>query len=102
MHVASKGHGERLAAWALGTVYGKQDVVISGPMYASHEIIGREVIIHFDHTDGHLVRVEGAGVKTPVAVRYGWKANPPCNLFNGVGFPASPFTTVAEPWGTLR
>jgi len=94
--------GERLAAWALGTVYGKQDVVISGPMYASHEIIGREVIIHFDHTDGHLVRVEGAGVKTPVAVRYGWKANPPCNLFNGVGFPASPFTTVAEPWGTLR
>lgn len=32
-------------------------------------------------------------VKNPVAVRYGWAANPICNLFNGDGLPASPFRT---------
>ena len=30
-------------------------------------------------------------VATPVAVRYGWAANPTCNLYNSAGFPASPF-----------
>ena len=33
-------------------------------------------------------------IKTPVAVRYGWKRCPiECNLYNSVGLPASPFRT---------
>jgi sialate O-acetylesterase len=32
-------------------------------------------------------------VPAPVAVRYGWAGNPTCNLYNGAGFPASPFRT---------
>ncbi|MBN2423538.1 MAG: hypothetical protein JXR46_07565 [Calditrichaceae bacterium] len=32
-------------------------------------------------------------IKNPVAVRYGWDANPVCNLYNSAGLPASPFRT---------
>jgi len=28
-----------------------------------------------------------------VLVRYGWANSPQCNLFNGEGLPASPFTS---------
>jgi len=32
-------------------------------------------------------------VPEPVYVRYGWANSPQCNLFNGEGLPASPFTS---------
>ena len=32
-------------------------------------------------------------VAAPVAVRYGWASDPPCNLYNKEGLPASPFRT---------
>ena len=32
-------------------------------------------------------------VPSPVFVRYGWANSPQCNLFNGEGLPASPFTS---------
>jgi sialate O-acetylesterase len=32
-------------------------------------------------------------VPSPIAVRYAWAGNPACNLYNGAGFPASPFRT---------
>ena len=32
-------------------------------------------------------------VAEPVYVRYGWANSPQCNLFNGEGLPASPFTS---------
>ena len=32
----------------------------------------------------------------PVAVRYGWSANPRCNLSNKAGLPASPFGTDSK------
>ena len=41
--------------------------------------------------DGTSVVVSSAAVPTPVSVRYGWAANPNCNLFNKEGLPASPF-----------
>jgi len=41
--------------------------------------------------DGTSVIVSSAAVQTPVSVRYGWAANPNCNLFNKEGLPASPF-----------
>lgn len=114
--------GRRLAAWALGTVYG-QKLATSGPLPAGHQVRGSEVVLSFTHTDGGLVakggelkgfviagedqqwkpataRIEGGkvivshpDVKQPVAVRYAWENWPTCNLYNGAGLPASPFRT---------
>jgi sialate O-acetylesterase len=41
--------------------------------------------------EGSSVVVSSAAVPTPISVRYGWAANPNCNLFNKQGLPASPF-----------
>ncbi|MEQ2006498.1 MAG: sialate O-acetylesterase [Limisphaerales bacterium] len=114
--------GRRLAAWALGTVYG-QKIATSGPLPAGHQVRGSEVVLSFKHTDGGLTakggelkgfviagadkqwkpataRIEGdkvivssADVKQPTAVRYAWENWPTCNLYNGAGLPASPFRT---------
>jgi sialate O-acetylesterase len=42
---------------------------------------------------GDTVVVRSDKVPSPVAVRYAWADNPTCNLYNGAGFPASPFRT---------
>jgi sialate O-acetylesterase len=115
--------GRRLAAWALGDVYGLKGIATSGPLPAGHRIRGGEVVISFRHTDGGLrarggelkgfaiagadrkfvwanARIEGnkvvvwhPDVKDPKAVRYAWAANPIWSLENGAGLPASPFRT---------
>lgn len=115
--------GRRLAYWALGDVYGKSGQATSGPVFASHQVDGAEVVLNFKHADAGLVakdgmlvgfkiagadkqwksanaRIDGERVivsspdcKMPVAVRYAWEANPKCNLTNGRGLPASPFRT---------
>jgi sialate O-acetylesterase len=43
--------------------------------------------------DGDTVVVSSDQVASPVAVRYGWANNPPCNLYNLEDLPASPFRT---------
>ncbi len=43
--------------------------------------------------EGETVVVSSPKVLHPIAVRYGWADNPTCNLYNGVGLPASPFRT---------
>lgn len=43
--------------------------------------------------EGSKVTVTSAEVPQPVAVRYGWAANPVGNLVNSAGLPASPFRT---------
>lgn len=113
--------GRRLALWALGDVYGQKVAATSGPLPASHEVKGDEIVVSFTHCEGGLNAKEGdlkgfviAGedrqwkpanakidgdkvvvsspdVPTPVAVRYAWAASPECNLYNGAGLPASPF-----------
>jgi hypothetical protein len=115
--------GRRLAAWALGTVYGHKVPAVSGPLLAGHEVRGGAIALRFKHAEGGLVakdgelkgfmvagadqqwkpaqaRIQGdtvvissAEVAQPVAVRYGWEDFSPCNLYNGAGFPASPFRT---------
>ncbi len=114
--------GERLAAWALREVYGRREVVPCGPLYRDMSVEGGAIRIRFDHAEGlhardgapralaiagedrvwHAAegRIEGTelvvsspAVPRPVAVRYGWADNPPCNLYNGAGLPASPFRT---------
>ena len=42
--------GKRLALWALADVYGKKDVVSSGPVYAKHEVRGPAVVVSFTHS----------------------------------------------------
>ena len=44
--------------------------------------------------EGATVVAGSADVAEPVAVRYGWANSPQCNLFNGEGLPASPFTSA--------
>lgn len=128
LHPANKhGVGERLAAWALGAVYG-QNVVPSGPMFLGMSVEGNAIRVRFDHCakglvvregaqlasfaiagadrkfvwadatiDGETVVVRSPAVSSPVAVRYGWADNPPCNLSNSSGLLASPFRTDEWP-----
>jgi hypothetical protein len=114
--------GHRLALWARAKVY-RREIPYSGPLPAGHTTKGDTIILSFIHTDKGLVskdgelkgfmiaganrqwfpakaRIEGDqvvvgsdDVKSPVAVRYAWAANPECNLFNGEGLPATPFRT---------
>ncbi len=127
IHPADKQDvGHRLALWALGAVYGK-DNVSSGPLLSASKINDAEIVLSFTHADGGLVardgtlrgfviagsdkewkpavaRIEGSTVvvsspevKAPTAVRYAWAPNPDCNLYNGAGLPASPFRTDDNP-----
>lgn len=115
--------GDRLALWALATVYGK-DLVYSGPIYKGEQVEGDKIRIHFDHVgdglkssngkplsdftvasvdkkfypatatiDGQTVVVRSPKVKHPIAVRFGWTETSMPNLINKEGLPASPFRT---------
>jgi sialate O-acetylesterase len=115
--------GERLASWALASLYGKTNVPASGPLYRSMQIRPWGVEVTFDQTDGGLVtsatplggfEVAGADrvfrpalaairgdtvivrspqVPQPVAVRYAWSNAPAVSLKSRAGLPASPFRT---------
>jgi len=39
------------------------------------------------------IRIRSPAVAEPMAVRHGWQDNPPCNLENSAGLPATPFRT---------
>ena len=112
--------GKRLAAWALAKVY-RKNIPAYGPLPSGYEIHGNEVVISFSYVDGGLIakndelkgfaisgnnkkwvkakaRIEGDKVvlssdkvRNPISVSCGWADNPDCNLYNGAGFPASPF-----------
>ncbi len=107
--------GERLARYALGSVYGTEKVY-SGPIYQAMTVDGANVVLTFTHTgsgfttsdahaprgfaiaaadrkfvwadariDGDRVIVSSSAVRNPVAVRYAWADNPDCNLANREG-----------------
>ncbi len=111
--------GLRLAKAARALAYGEK-IEWSGPLYRQVTGEGQALRVWFDHAngltakDGTLVGFEIAGadgkyvpadakiegsavvvssptVVSPVSVRYGWAANPTCNLVNKEGLPASPF-----------
>lgn len=114
--------GLRLALAARAIAYAEH-VEYSGPVPRSVALRGNRAIISFDHADGGLVAKDGelkgftiAGddrkfvwadasiqrdkvvissplVQHPRVIRYGWAEFPVVNLFNGDGFPASPFDT---------
>lgn len=115
--------GKRLAYWALANDYGKTDLVFSGPIFKSIEIVDDEIILSFDHVGGGLtsmnkplvgftiadkdsifieasaiihenkVIVSSSKIKNPVAVRYAWKNVPEYSLYNKEGLPAPTFRT---------
>ena len=116
--------GHRLALAARAVAYGEQ-LEYSGPLFETAMTDGAAMRIMFSHTsqglvvkgstltgfevagadgvftaasarvDGHAVVASAPGVPHPVQVRYGWAGNPACDLYNGAGLPASPFTTAS-------
>lgn len=116
--------GVRLALAARGIAYGEQ-IEYSGPMFRQVTNEGHTLRAWFDHTgggltskngplrgfevagvdqkyfpaqakiDGDTVVASSPSVAVPAAVRYGWAANPDCNLYNGANLPASPFRAKA-------
>ncbi len=124
LHPTNKAEvGHRLALWARALSYG-EDVNYSGPLFRQATPEGSSIRVWFEHhakglvakggeltgwevagadgkfvtatakIDGDTVVVTSDGVTEPRLVRYGWASSPQCNLFNGEGLPASPFTSV--------
>jgi len=55
IHPANKQDvGKRLGLWAMATVYGKKDLVYSGPIYKSMKVEGEKIRVEFDHVGGGL------------------------------------------------
>ncbi len=127
IHPANKRDvGKRLALWALANDY-NQNLVYSGPLYREQEIEGSSIRIFFDHTgggleargglltdfeiagsdrvyrnaiaviDGSSMVVSHPEIRSPVAVRYGWRNAAEPKLFNKEGLPASSFSTDRWP-----
>jgi len=122
--------GKRLAAWALSHDYGRDVpfsgplfremrrkggrfhlffdhadgglVARGGGALKGFAVAGRDRKFHWVDAEivGDQVVVKAGGIRHPVAVRYAWADNPECNLFNGAGFPASPFRTDDWPLST--
>lgn len=116
--------GHRLALAARAIAY-HENLEYSGPLFESVMSDGAAMRVFFSHTsrglqakgpslsgfevagadgvfiaatarvDGDTVIASAPTVPHPQQVRYGWAANPACNLYNGAGLPASPFTTSA-------
>jgi sialate O-acetylesterase len=115
--------GYRLALLAEGLQYGGNTESCQSPIYRSSAREGNRIRIRFEHAaglhpkegkelkgfvcagedkvfvpaqaaiDGTDILVWNDAVSAPASVRYGWADNPPCNLVNGAGLPASPFRT---------
>jgi sialate O-acetylesterase len=116
--------GLRLARTARALTYG-ETIEYSGPIFRETTPQGASIRAWFDHArglnakggtvtgfevagrdgkfvpasatiDGETIVASSADVPDPVEIRYGWANSPQCNLFNGNGLPASPFTSEKE------
>lgn len=112
----------RLSPLVLHDVYQMDIPIWSGPLFRSAQCEGTTMTLTFDHASGlraasgelqgfaiasadqkfvwakarvenDKVTVWSDAIPEPAAVRYGWAGNPPCNLVNAAGLPASPFRT---------
>ena len=115
--------GLRLARAARVLSY-HESVEYSGPMFREATPEGTSIRVWFDHArgltakgavsgfevagrdgrfvpatatiDGETIVASSPEVSAPVSVRYGWANSPQCNVFNGEGLPASPFTSEQD------
>jgi sialate O-acetylesterase len=69
-------------------------LTVRGAAVESFEIAGadRNFVPAQARIEGSTVIVHADGVQSPVFLRYGYKDNPTCNLYNAAGLPASPFS----------
>ena len=51
--------GKRLALWAMAKVYGRDQIVYSGPLYKSMKVEGDTIRLSFDHVGSGLVSRDG-------------------------------------------
>jgi len=114
--------GLRLALAARAIAHG-ETIEYSGPLFRQATPEGKTMRIWFDHTgaglvakggslvgfeiagadgkfvsadaviDGTAVVVSRDAVAAPAYVRYAWKDDPRCSLYNAEGLPASPFSS---------
>jgi sialate O-acetylesterase len=114
--------GERVALQARAIAY-QDKIVYAGPVYESMKIEGNQAILSFSHVGkglvvkgtelkdfiiagadkkfhpakavikGDKIIVSADAVKTPVAVRMGWRICPDINLYNKEGLCAAAFRT---------
>jgi sialate O-acetylesterase len=70
-------------------------LMAKGGVATSFEVAGADgkFVAATAKVEGETVVVASSLVSDPVAVRYGWANSPQCNLFNGDGLPASPFSS---------
>ncbi|WP_379008933.1 sialate O-acetylesterase [Parapedobacter sp. GCM10030251] len=122
-----KDVGMRLANVALAQHYGLRQITHQHPIYKHVSIDQDSIFVAFDHAENGLdivnpsehhfliagkdrvfhkaqVKVRGnvlvfwnAGIKNPVAVRYGFDNTATASLFNKAGMPAIPFRTDRWP-----
>ena len=114
---------KRLAYWALANTYQKTGINFQSPVYKSLKITGSNAYVNFDFTPNGLTtfgkepsvfeiagedkifypakaKISGNGiviqsdkVKTPIAVRYGFKDWVVGDVYNTEGLPVTPFRT---------
>ncbi len=67
--------GQRLAAWALAKIYGREGVVCSGPIYREMRVEGHAVRLQFDYAAGGLIagQREADGSITPAEAPTGFQ-----------------------------
>jgi sialate O-acetylesterase len=103
LHVRFRDVAKGLCAHDLGTNYivrsrqGQTGLVRRNSPSAEVEgfaVTGADGVWHWADEatiDGSGVLVRSRAIREPVAVRYGWSANPYVNLYNSDGLPAVPF-----------
>ncbi len=122
--------GNRLSRWALNETYGRDDLIVSGPLFKSAKAEGNKLRLSFAHAeglksrdgnplsefqvaddtgnfveatatiDGDSILVSAASVASPTQARFGWHKLANPNLINEAGLPASPFQTKNWRGGT--
>ena len=73
-------HAEGLAARGGGPLTGFAVAGADGNYLPAEAVVEKDTVV-----------VSSPQVKSPASVRYGWAADPVCNLVNAAGLPASPF-----------
>ncbi len=91
---SAKTGGGEAAALRIWFEHGEGLKTQGGPL-SDFEVAGEDGAFHAAAAtiEGETVLLTSTEVAEPVMARYGWSNSPHCHLYNGVGLPASPFTT---------